>query len=431
MDHPSGHGQMVRTEHPMSSITRYILMEMEKRWKIFWMLFISYVFYVYFRKLFSLMLPSIVRDIKLTKDEIGWIVSAQYVAYALGKLLFGVASDIVNPSIIIITGLSGVVISVYVMAFSTHLWHFIISSTINGFLQGSGWPAVIKHIRQMFSTVEFARTYTIISCTNNVAGFIGPFTILLPWRQTTFLAAIIATSFIALLVFTLCRTENSSTFRTVNHQSSLCNEEAKQKRFSWWLIFGSETFWIIAFYYSLTMASRAIAEVWIPIFVSEHFSEIDALEASFFFETGGFFGSIVSGVVCDKMCAYFSIDESRLLTGITSTIGMLIAFAAVFSSMWTSFSAFMFGFFIYACINIWGILSSDMIDVSFAGRCDALISFISNSFAVSAGVPLAWLIAAYGYSIFPILSTLLIIMSLTVYIFTRNIPLHVNSVGYS
>lgn len=47
----------------------------------------------------------------------------------------------------------------------------------------------------------------------------------------------------------------------------------------------------------------------------------------------GFFGSIVSGVVCDKMCAYFSIDESRLLTGITSTIGMLIAFAAVFSSV--------------------------------------------------------------------------------------------------
>uniref|UniRef100_A0A915CBG5 Major facilitator superfamily (MFS) profile domain-containing protein n=1 Tax=Parascaris univalens TaxID=6257 RepID=A0A915CBG5_PARUN len=402
-------------------------MEIEKRWKIFCILFISYVFYVYFRKLFSLILPSIVRDIKLTKDEIGWIVSAQYVAYALGKLLFGVASDVVNPSKIIITGLSGVVISAYVMAFSTHLWHFIISSTINGFLQGSGWPAVIKHIRQMFSTAEFATTYTIMSCTNNVAGFIGPLTILLPWRQTTFMAAIIATSFIIVLVFALYQTENSSTFPIINHKSSLCNEEAKQKRFSWRLLFGSETFWIITFYYSLTMASRAIAEVWIPIFVSEHFSEVVALEATFFFEAGGFFGSIVSGIACDKLCAYFSIDESRLLTGITSTIGMLIAFAAVFSLMWISFYAFLLGFFIYACINIWGILSSDMIDVSFAGRCDALFSFISNLFAVSAGAPLSWLIAAYGYSVFPVLSTLLIIISLTAYIFTRNIPLHISS----
>uniref|UniRef100_A0A914RUY3 Uncharacterized protein n=1 Tax=Parascaris equorum TaxID=6256 RepID=A0A914RUY3_PAREQ len=203
------------------------------------------------------------------------------------------------------------------MAFSTHLWHFIISSTINGFLQGSGWPAVIKHIRQMFSTAEFATTYTIMSCTNNVA-------------------AIIATSFIIVLVFALYQTENSSTFPIINHKSSLCNEEAKQKRFSWRLLFGSETFWIITFYYSLTMASRAIAEVWIPIFVSEHFSEVVALEATFFFEAGVLF------------------------------------------RMWISFYAFLLGFFIYACINIWGILSSDMIDVSFAGRCDALFSFISN-----------------------------------------------------
>ncbi|KHN73727.1 Glucose-6-phosphate translocase [Toxocara canis] len=343
-------------------------MKLERRWQLFWLLFVSYVFCVYFRKLFSLLLPSIVRDVTLTKDEMGFIVSTQYAAYAVGKLFFGIASDLASPTVIVVVGLVGIILSMHVMAVSTTLWHFLISATINGFLQGSGWPAIVRITRQMFSVAEFGRTYTILACTNNVAGFIGPLSLVLPWRQTTFLTAL---------------------------------------------------------YYSFTMASRAIAETWIPIFVSERLSELDALRASFFFETGGLFGSIISGVFCDFLCAYFSIDHSRLLSGIFCTISMFVAVIAVFWLEWVFFSGFMFGFFVYASINIWGIVSSDLADDSIAGRCGAFVNFISSSFAAFAGAPLAWLIDCYGYSVLPMLSVSCIIVSLAVYRLQQNRSLHI------
>ncbi|VDM23586.1 unnamed protein product [Toxocara canis] len=404
-------------------------MKLERRWQLFWLLFVSYVFCVYFRKLFSLLLPSIVRDVTLTKDEMGFIVSTQYAAYAVGKLFFGIASDLASPTVIVVVGLVGIILSMHVMAVSTTLWHFLISATINGFLQGSGWPAIVRITRQMFSVAEFGRTYTILACTNNVAGFIGPLSLVLPWRQTTFLTATFATTFTITLWVVLRRTENEASTYESLHQSyqnaQTSEQKTKEKAFSWWRIIGSEAAWITALYYSFTMASRAIAETWIPIFVSERLSELDALRASFFFETGGLFGSIISGVFCDFLCAYFSIDHSRLLSGIFCTISMFVAVIAVFWLEWVFFSGFMFGFFVYASINIWGIVSSDLADDSIAGRCGAFVNFISSSFAAFAGAPLAWLIDCYGYSVLPMLSVSCIIVSLAVYRLQQNRSLHI------
>ncbi|VDK19440.1 unnamed protein product [Anisakis simplex] len=125
------------------------------------------------------------------------------------------------------------------------------------------------------------------------------------------------------------------------------------------------------------------------------------------------------------MCAYIALDRSRFLTGIMCTVGMFASLGTLFTSEWILTSSFLFGACVYACINIWGIISTDMVDQAFTGRCSAFVNFISNSFAVFAGSPLAWLISTYGYSVLSTLSVSFITLSLSVYAFRWNVPLHI------
>uniref|UniRef100_A0A0M3K9D2 MFS domain-containing protein n=1 Tax=Anisakis simplex TaxID=6269 RepID=A0A0M3K9D2_ANISI len=333
-------------------------MRMASRWQLFWLLFVSYVFSVYFRKLFSLLLPFIVHDVGLTKDEIGMTQSfTQFGAFAIGKLLFGVASDLVNPSLIVVLGMIGIIISTYTMAISTALWQFLLSGAINGFLQGSGWPSTVKIVRQasfahsqpfcanaqfqIFTAEEFGRMFTILACTNNVAGFVGPFTLLLPWRQITFvaeilsdvfdlsnptfifhyiksdslrvsIAATLATVYVAFMWSVVRRSYHYDSNDSSADQSKQQSENNKKtiakhqnSSFSWRVLLQSEVVWLTAMFYAFTMTSRAIAETWIPIYVSESASEADALQASFVFETGGEIRRIRSSseLLVDHLCA--------------------------------------------------------------------------------------------------------------------------------
>lgn len=60
---------------------------------IFGAMFVGYTLYYFNRKTFSFVMPSVMQEIKLDKDDLGLITSSQSAAYAISKFISGVLSD--------------------------------------------------------------------------------------------------------------------------------------------------------------------------------------------------------------------------------------------------------------------------------------------------------------------------------------------------
>lgn len=116
---------------------------------IFSAMFGGYSLYYFNRKTFSFVMPSLVEEIPLDKDDLGLITSSQSAAYAISKFVSGVLSDQMSARWLFSSGLLlvGLVNIVFSWSFTvpvfTALWF------LNGLAQGLGWPPCGKVLRKV------------------------------------------------------------------------------------------------------------------------------------------------------------------------------------------------------------------------------------------------------------------------------------------
>ncbi|KAI4903618.1 hypothetical protein NFI96_030679 [Prochilodus magdalenae] len=167
---------------------------------IFTSMFLGYLLYYFNRKTFSFLMPSVMEEVELGKEELGLITSSQTLAYAISKFVSGVLSDQLSARWLFSAGLfivGGINVlfswSSTVMVF-TGLWF------LNGLGQGFGWPPCGKVLRKWFEPSQFGTWWAVLSCSMNLAGSLGPIvtTVLAEyysWRTIISVSGVICMSF--------------------------------------------------------------------------------------------------------------------------------------------------------------------------------------------------------------------------------------------
>ena len=129
------------------------------RRQVFAGIFVGYAAYYLVRNNLALAIPDILREYpQHSKAELGLALTGLSIAYGVSKFLMGSVSDRSNPKYFLPLGLllscaimaaTGLVKAIY-----ASLALLIVLQTLNGWVQGMGWPPCGKTMVHWFSTSE-------------------------------------------------------------------------------------------------------------------------------------------------------------------------------------------------------------------------------------------------------------------------------------
>ncbi|XP_043935378.1 glucose-6-phosphate exchanger SLC37A4 [Protopterus annectens] len=115
---------------------------------IFLAMYVGYTLYYFNRKTFSFVMPSVMEEIDLDKDDLGLITSSQSAAYAISKFISGILSDVVSARCLFAIGLFLVGVVNVFFSWSSTVLVFAVLWFFNGMAQGFGWPPCGKVLRK-------------------------------------------------------------------------------------------------------------------------------------------------------------------------------------------------------------------------------------------------------------------------------------------
>jgi glycerol-3-phosphate transporter len=186
-----------------------------QRRRVFLGIFLGYAAYYLVRNNLALAIPDILREYpQYSKAQLGTALTGLSVAYGLSKFLMGSVSDRSNPKYFLSLGLllscaimltSGLVKAVY-----SSLALVIALQTLNGWVQGMGWPPCGKTMVHWFATKERGRVVAFWNVSHNVGGaLVANFALLGvvlfgDWGAKFYFNAMIA-ALIAIVIFFMMR----------------------------------------------------------------------------------------------------------------------------------------------------------------------------------------------------------------------------------
>lgn len=338
------------------------------RLRVFYAMYIGYVVYYFARSSLKSMQVFVVGDI-LTTQEYGMIIAATSIAYAVSKFLAGILTDLANPRYIMFTGL---IASGFLNIFVTRFDSFIPLLTIwtmNGFLQGFGWPPVAKMLTQWYTKKERGRWWGVWSTSHNVGEFLMPIIgslacILGGWKYGMYIAG---GSAIIVSFFLLERLRSSPNEVGLPNVSDYMNDTTDKSSFAkkealpftqilMKYVFKNGYVWSLVCASIFVYFVRGALSIFISIFFKQQgYSSVAALSMLSFFELGGLFGSFASGWISDTL-----FNGKRSITNIIFCLGIAICaftilYTPITSSLFYYLAVMLLGFFVYGPQMLLGI----------------------------------------------------------------------------
>ena len=124
------------------------------RWSIYICLFLGYSSYYFCRKSYTFVVPALISELNIKKNELGVITSGFAAMYGIGKFSGGLLSDSLSPRIMFTTGMLLTGIINIVIGFTGNVWLLTFLWSVNGLAQGCGWPPCAKLLREWFAPYQ-------------------------------------------------------------------------------------------------------------------------------------------------------------------------------------------------------------------------------------------------------------------------------------
>src|ERR671913_1221437 len=145
------------------------------RRSVFAGIFLGYAAYYLVRNNLALAIPDILREYpQHSKAELGLALTGLSLSYGLSKFLMGAVSDRSNPKYFLPLGLllsCGIMLTTgLVKAVYSSLAILIALQTLNGWVQGMGWPPCGKTMVHWFGTRERGLVVSVWNVSHNVGG---------------------------------------------------------------------------------------------------------------------------------------------------------------------------------------------------------------------------------------------------------------------
>lgn len=385
------------------------------RTTIFLAMFVGYTLYYFNRKTFSFVMPSLMEEIKLDKDDLGMITSSQSLAYAISKFISGVLSDQISArwlfsiGLFMVGGINVIFSWSSTVAVFSGLWFF------NGLGQGLGWPPCGRVLRKWFEPSQFGTWWAVLSCSMNLAGSLGPIiaTVMAQsysWRTTMSIAGLscVVVSFVCLLVIKNEPKDvglpNIEAAGVKKGKAGTSSDESTLKEF---LL--SPYLWLLSLGYLVVFGVKTAFTDWGQLFLIQDKGQSTLMGSSYMsaLEVGGLLGSLAAGYFTDKAVA----QQGKKTHGNPRHFLLIAMMAAMCVSMylfrvtitsespkvWILALGAVFGFASYGPIALFGVIANESAPSNYCGTSHAIVALMANIGGFLSGLPFSTIAKHHGW----------------------------------
>ncbi|XP_069751063.1 glucose-6-phosphate exchanger SLC37A4a [Narcine bancroftii] len=385
------------------------------RTSVFTAMFVGYTLYYFNRKTFSFVMPSIMEEVTLEKDDLGMITSSQSLAYAISKFISGVLSDQISARLLFCTGLFLVGGINVIFSWSSTVTAFTVLWFFNGLAQGFGWPPCGKILRKWFEPSQFGTWWAVLSTSMNLAGSLGPLVattmaLSYSWRVTLSLSGSISigAAFLCLLFI-------------VNEPRDvgLPNIEPAPKKGGKKESTGDEStlkellltpyLWVLNFGYLVVFGVKTCCTDWGQLFLIQEKGQSALIGSSFMsaLEVGGLLGSVVAGYLSDRAVARNGLRSHgnprhglllSMMAGMAISMYLFrVTVTAESSKLWILLLGAGFGFCSYGPIALFGVIANESAPSNLCGTSHAIVALMANVGGFLAGLPFSAIAKNYSW----------------------------------
>lgn len=384
------------------------------RFRIFYGMFLGYIFYYFTRKSFTFAMPALMHDLGLDKAQLGILGSILYITYGISKFASGVMSDQSNPRYFMAFGLIITGITNICFGFSSSLLFFALFWGLNGWFQGWGWPPCARLLTHWYSQSERGTWWSVWSTSHNIGGFLIPILVAFcaqyfGWRYAMFIPGGLCILMGFLLINRLRDTPQSLGLPPVekyrnDYPSDKKAEEHEKELTTREILFDyvltNKWVWLLAIASFFVYIVRMAINDWSALYLIEekNYSMIKANACVSLFEIGGLFGMLAAGWLSDKYCS-----GRRGPMNVFFSLGMVVSVVAFWlmpdaSAIVDSALLFSVGFFLFGPQMLIGLTAAELSHKKAAGTASGFAGWFAYFGAAAAGYPLGKIAQDYGWS---------------------------------
>jgi OPA family glycerol-3-phosphate transporter-like MFS transporter len=391
-----------------------------QRRQVFVGIFVGYAGYYLVRNTLALAIPDLLREYpQYSKAMWGTAMTGLSIAYGASKFLMGSVSDRSNPKYFLPLGLllsaaiifaSGTIKVIY-----SSLALVIALQTLNGWVQGMGWPPCGKSMVHWWSTKERGVTVAAWNTAHNVGGGLASsfalFGVMLfnDWGAKLYFNAIIA-AVIAVGVFFLLRDtpqscglppveEYKNDYRpgySAKHEQTMTFREIFVEH-----VLTNRYLWAIAFANAFVYFVRYGVVNWIPTYLqtAKGFSFKESVWAWTLYEFAAIPGTLACGWISDKWFKGKRAPANILFMALT-LVAVVVYWLNIKGPLWIDYAALIaIGFLIYGPIMIIGLHALDLVPKKAAGTAAGFTGFFGYVFGSAiAGTGVGWIADNWGWN---------------------------------
>jgi OPA family glycerol-3-phosphate transporter-like MFS transporter len=390
------------------------------RSSVFAGIFIGYAAYYLVRNNLALAIPDILREFpQHSKAELGLALTGLSISYGLSKFLMGAVSDRSNPKYFLPLGLllscAVMLTTGLVKGIFASVWILVLLQTLNGWVQGMGWPPCGKSMVHWFSTRERGRVVSVWNVSHNVGGALvanfALFGVALfgDWGAKFYFNAMIA-GVLAIVVFFLMRDTPQSVglppVEAYKNDYPPDYSEDHERTFTFREIFlkyvlPNKYLWAIAIANAFCYFVRYGVVNWIPTYLetAKGFSFRESSIAWSLYEYAAIPGTIACGWLSDKVFRSRRAPATILFMSLT-LVAVVVYWLNLEGPLWIDYAALIaIGFLIYGPIMIIGLHALDLVPKKAAGTAAGFTGFFGYVFGSAiAGTGVGWIADHWGWN---------------------------------
>jgi len=390
------------------------------RRQVFVGIFVGYAAYYLVRNTLALAIPDLLREYPhYSKAMLGTAMTGLSIAYGVSKFLMGSVSDRSNPRYFLPLGL--LLSAAIIFASGTLKWIYsslalvIALQTLNGWVQGMGWPPCGKSMVHWWSTKERGLTVASWNVAHNVGGaLVATFalygvTLYGDWGAKLSFNAAIAGA-VAIGVFFLLRDTPQSCglppIEEYKNDYPPSYSADHERVFTYREIFlghvlNNRYLWAIAIANAFVYFVRYGVVNWIPTYLqtAKGFSFRESSIAWSLYEWAAIPGTIACGWISDRYFRGRRAPANILFMALT-----LVAVVAYWLNstgpLWIDYASLIaIGFLIYGPIMIIGLHALDLVPKKAAGTAAGFTGFFGYVFGSAiAGTGVGWIADRWGWN---------------------------------
>ena len=383
------------------------------RLRVFYGMYIGYVFYYFTRKSFTFAMPALMQDLGFDKTQLGILGSILSITYGMSKFLSGILGDRSNPRFFMATGLILTGLFNIFFGLTSSILFFAIFWGFNGIFQGWGWPPCARLLTHWYSQKERGTWWGVWNTSHSVGGALIPLIAAFcaqfwGWRFAMYVPGCMCILVGFFLMNRLRDTPQSLGLPTIekyrNDYPDSSNHNVQEKELSvkeilFSYVLNNKYIWVLAISYFFVYVIRTAINDWSVLFLVETkgYSLISAGACVCWFEVGGIFGSLAAGWASDKI-----FQGRRVPICILFSFGVVFAIASLWLSpagaiFVDSLIMFMIGFLIFGPQMLIGMAPAEMSHKKAAGTATGFVGWVAYIGAATAGYPLGKMTQEWGW----------------------------------